>query len=196
MKIIKFVSSLLHPIFWCLLIFGFEEPCYAVATLICAVVHEIGHLAFAEKKKIRGVLSGFRIESSSMESYRQRILTYLGGPLANVLFFILCLALNPVFEGYFLLLGIFSLATAASNLLPIEGYDGYGILLSIIEMCELDEKFYRLLSCISHAMILCLCMLSLYLIDRRGGGYWIFAIFFALMIKGINRDISNRFSRF
>jgi Zn-dependent protease len=140
---------------------------------------------------MRGVLSGFRIKSEGIGSYRQRILGYLGGPMSNIISSLLFFAF---FRGeYFRMLAMLNMATALSNLLPIEGYDGYGIILSIIEMKECGSLSHRVLTRVSTGLILCFTIFSLYLMDRVGGGYWIFAIFFSFLIKVIDRDISKAF---
>ena len=46
---------------------------------------------------------------------------------------------------------------------------------------------------ISTFLIFMLAILSLYLIDRYGGGYWLFAIFFSMMIKRIGKGLDKDF---
>ena len=58
MKFLKLISSILPPLFWGLIIFGFEEPYLAVTSLICAMIHELGHLLLTPcEVKMRGVVS-------------------------------------------------------------------------------------------------------------------------------------------
>ena len=62
--------------FWLFLIFGFDEPSMALWTIIAAVIHESGHIIYIISKKklrlnIRGVLSGFRIKTNSLLSYKE-----------------------------------------------------------------------------------------------------------------------------
>ena len=191
MKILKLLISILPPLFWGLIIFGFEEPYIAILSIISAIIHECGHIIFMEKSgSMRAVLSGFRIKAASVVTYRQKILGYLGGPLANL---ILSLALIPFSHSEYLrMLAILNLATAMSNLLPIEGYDGYGIVKTILEIKEDPSIDFTTLSCVSGGLILCFTLFSLYLMDRVGGGYWIFAIFFSFLIKIISRGVSEK----
>lgn len=84
-RILTFIADrLLTPAFWILLIFGFDEVYVAVLTLISALIHEAGHLIAAGPRigGIRYTLSGPRIGSGTV-SYKRRILTLAGGPVAN-----------------------------------------------------------------------------------------------------------------
>ena len=190
MKILNFLISILPPLFWGLIIFGFEEPYIAILSIISALIHECGHIIFMERARcMRGVLSGFRIKATSMVTYRQKILGYLGGPLANIA---VSLALIPFLGSEYLrMLAILNLATATSNLLPIEGYDGYGIIKAILESRECPSNAFSILSYVSGGLVLCFTLFSLYLMDRVGGGYWIFAIFFSFLVKIIDRGVSK-----
>ena len=191
MKILNFLISILPPLFWGLIIFGFEEPYIAILSIISALIHECGHIIFMERAGcMRGVLSGFRIKATSMVTYRQKILGYLGGPLANIA---VSLALIPFLGSQYLrMLAILNLATATSNLLPIEGYDGYGIIKTILESRECPSIAFSILSYVSGGLVLCFTLFSLYLMDRVGGGYWIFAIFFSFLVKIIDRGVSKK----
>jgi Zn-dependent protease len=192
MKFLKLISSILPPLFWGLIIFGFEEPYLAVTSLICAMIHELGHLLLTPcEVKMRGVVSGFRIAPRGILSYRERLLSYLGGPMANIIFALLCLFPTSLGKGYLQVFAVLNLATAVSNLLPIEGYDGYGIILTVLEAKEANSRSYAILSWVSRAIIMTTCIFSLCLIDRVNGGYWIFAIFFSHTLKVIHRDISK-----
>ena len=190
MKFLNFLIIILPPLFWGLIIFGFEEPYIAILSIISAIIHECGHLLFMERSGcMRGVLSGFRIRATGMVTYRQKILGYLGGPMANI---ILSVVLIPFLGNEYLrMLAILNLATATSNLLPVDGYDGFGIIMAILESKECPSTAFSILSYVSEGLILCFTIFSLYLMDRVGGGYWIFAIFFSFLIKIIDRDISK-----
>ena len=111
--------------------------------------------------------------------------------MANILFALLCLFPTPLDKGYIQVFAVLNLATAVSNLLPIEGYDGYGIILTILEAKEASSRSYVILGLVSRAIIMTTCIFSLCLIDRVNGGYWIFAIFFSHTLKVIHRDISK-----
>ena len=187
-KTIELLCSMLPALFWGLMIFGFEEVSTAIATLLSALIHECGHIAyilFIDKSGFgfKGVLSGFRIKAHAPISYDEEIGRYLAGPMANIITFVIAVLLGKIAGNFFVTLAAISLATAISNLLPIRGYDGYGIIRAIIEKREICSLAIKALGWVSSSLIFTLCILSLYLIDRHGGGYWIFAVFFISMIK-------------
>lgn len=195
-NILGLFCAILPSVFWCLVIFGFEDVTAAVATIISALIHEGGHILYIAFRRlpsggIRGVLSGFRIRTTSLTSYNDKIITYLAGPAANIAAFFALTPLIP-FGNFFALLGVMNLATAISNLLPIEGYDGYGILYTLSERNEWSTAM-KALETVSTFLIFMLAILSLYLIDRYGGGYWLFAIFFSMMIKRIGKGLGKDF---
>ena len=76
-------DSVLPILFWLSLIFGFDAPYIAVLTVICAIAHELGHIAaiylFTENAaRITGHSSGFRIKRDSTLSYKKEIMILLG----------------------------------------------------------------------------------------------------------------------
>ena len=188
------LCSILPVFFWLFLIFGFEEPIMAIVTICSALLHEMGHIGYIMIAKrinpdIRGVVSGFRIRSGGNLSYDEEIRTYLSGPAVNVLLFVLCSFLGLFSEDLFFMAAFINLATALSNLLPIDGYDGYGAIMAMINKHELGDSAVRCLTYLSTALVFIFCILSLYLLDRRGEGFWIFAVFFFSMLKCIKKSI-------
>lgn len=192
-KAIKMLEGVLPAFFWAFLIFGFEEPYMALLSIIAAIIHEGGHilsiLLRRGKPMLRGVLSGFRIKSGGVITYAEEMLTYLAGPLANLAAFVIFSLLSLSCGEWAAMASVINLITALSNLLPIDGYDGYGILRTFLHMRESGERALRIVERISSALIFILCIFSLYLIDRMGGGYWIFAVFFVSMIKCIRNEL-------
>ena len=141
--------SILPMIFWVSIIFGFDAPYVAVLTIISAVIHELGHYAAIayftkESAKVRPHASGFRIKRSSQLSYGKEIAILLAGPIANLVLFFLSIPLGNSFEGYARIFGYINLATGLSNLLPFEGYDGYGAAHNIAmrEAIRLRAKYH------------------------------------------------------
>ena len=190
------VFIVLPMFFWLFLIFGFNEPSMALWTIIAAVIHESGHIIYIISKKklhpnIRGVLSGFRIKTAASLSYDEEIGVYLAGPLANLICFVLFSILSFYFDENLSFAAIINLATALSNLLPIDGYDGYHTLMTLIQKYELGDRLANTLSHISSSIIFLLAVLSLYFIDRQNGGYWIFLIFFSSMLKCIKKSVGE-----
>ena len=168
--------------------FAFDSVCIAVMSALSAVIHECGHLLFAPKnKKIafpRADISGFRIKVRNM-SYKEELITAAGGPLVNILIG----AAFLLFPGnYARVFGLINILTALSNLLLIEGYDGYKIAFCACALIFDDEaRCERVLSAISFALSAVMCFLSLYLILKVGEGYWIFGIFFTVTLSAIIR---------
>ena len=186
---LRIINQFLPVLFWITLILGFEEPSVACLTILSALIHEFGHIAYLKlrghgKAKLRGVLSGFRIAPSTQLTYAEETMLYLSGPLANVCAAMLC----SLFQGEWAsLLCTLNVATAVSNLLPVEGYDGYGALRSLAERRNPIGIGTRLLDITSSAIIFSFCILSIYFIDRFGEGYWIFAVFFVSMIRQLDK---------
>jgi Zn-dependent protease len=194
--ILNKICSILPAFFWLFLIFGFDEPSMAITTIVGALIHETGHIGYIILKKklkpsIKGVISGFRIKAGTTLSYEEEIGVYLAGPISNLIAFVIFSFAALSLGEHFWVAAIINLATALSNLLPIEGYDGYGVLAAIINKHELGEVTMRHLSHLSSGLIFLFCILSLYFIDRQGGGYWIFMIFFISMVKCINKAIGE-----
>ena len=194
-SVIHWISSILPAFFWTFLIFGFEEPYMAVLSIGAAIIHELGHISCillrADMPNLRSVLSGFRISSKRPITYEQELLTYLSGPLANLIVFVFLSFLARALGLWVWDFAIINLATAISNLLPIEGYDGYGMLSAIVQKWDKGFTGQALLKRLSSALTFLFCILSLYLIDRMGGGYWIFGVFFISMIKCIRDDLKE-----
>ena len=190
-KFALLVVGVLPFIFWFTLIFSFDTPEVAVTTLLAAAVHECGHLVAIlllgnNIKGFRGTLSGPRIRSDTL-SYGAEFMIYLSGPLAN--------ALLALFSSFFLsieyarILFTVNLATCISNLLPAEGYDGYGMLRCLLMKWGFSRFYCRTLDYISLLTATVLCTLSLYLMDRCGEGYWVFFVFFFAMLKKLEKTV-------
>ncbi len=181
-------EEILPLFFWVLIIFGFDAPYMAILTILSALLHELGHIiSLMLVGKVRGRLrthiSGFRITADG-GGYIDDIITLSGGPIINLLAFLICFALCAGKEGYIMEVGVVSLITAISNLLPVECYDGYNIILKILYMKDWIGGV-RVLDAISFGMSVAFTFLSLYLLLRYGEGYWVFGIFFSLLIGKI-----------
>lgn len=180
-------GSVLPIVFWVSLIFGFDTPYIAVLTLISAAVHEFGHgIAISLFAKggasIRGHASGFRIKEGQMLPYAHEIAILLCGPLANILLFLITLPFAEAMSGYVRILGYVNLATGISNLLPFEGYDGYGALCTVFSSRGNEHLIKRLEVC-SFLLSILITFAALHLIDTLGEGYWIFGLFFFTVLS-------------
>lgn len=182
-----FASSILPIIFWVSIIFGFDSPYVAILTILSAAMHEIGHYAmilyFTEKRaEIRGHTTGFRIKQSVMLSYPKEIAILLAGPLSNIIIFILTIPFGYALSGYLSFFGYINLATGISNLLPLDGYDGYGALSAFFKSRGMLHMIKRL-EIFSFIFSITAAFISLHLIDLFGEGYWIFGLFFFTMLS-------------
>ena len=116
--------------------------------------------------------------------YAKEIATLAAGPILNLVIFIACSLLSNTPESYVATFGYVNLLTAISNLLPIEGYDGYGILNKAFEVFNLPNAV-RVLLCVSFSLTVLLTFSSLYLLLTYGEGYWMFGMFFLLLVGKI-----------
>lgn len=200
-RMINKACAVLPVFFWMFLIFGFEEPDMAIMTIAAALLHELGHIGyiflfFKQKPNIRGVLNGMKLRSVSTLSYDEEIGLYLSGISVNLFLFVILSFAASILAVDLWTFAIINLATALSNLLPIEGYDGYGALITMMQKKDNCREIEIALSRLSSALIFIFCIVSLYFIDRQSGGYWIFAVFFVSMIKCIRKGLNEQFTRF
>ena len=83
---------------------------------------------------------------------------------------------------------ILNLLSAVSNLLPINGYDGYRIMDASFSLIMRDvKKKDSLLILISLFLTSSAVFFSLYLILRFGEGYWLFALFFLSLLTSAKK---------
>ena len=190
-KIIRlFGETVLPLVFWVSIIFGFDTPDVAILTILSAILHEIGHLlpTLVMKSRIKSVeahISGFRIKQGG-EGYWSDIIELVGGPLANALVFLLTLPFSGALGGYIGLVGSVNLVTALSSLIPIEGYDGYGIIKKLLELTGVTALIKPLFY-LSFILTTAVTFLALYLLLKFGEGYWIFGVFFTILLSKIWR---------
>lgn len=190
---IKGISDRFLPaLFWVLVIFGFDSPYVAISTIIAAAIHELGHLTAILfvggcSSLPEGRLSGFRIKLFG-SGYRETIIILASGPLFNLLAFGACVPFLSL-SGYVLVFAALNLATALSNLVPVRGYDGYGIIEEFLLMNERSTSKLQMLSFLLSAAFV---FVSLYMIARFASGYWVFGVFFSLLLGQIRLSLEKR----
>ena len=177
--------------FWIALIFAFDEPYLAVLTILAALIHELGHLLVIMLLKSKtqmpiGRLFGFKIKENRLFSHKSEIMILGAGAAANILAAALLLPLAKLLGNYIITFIYVNLATALSNLLPTDGYDGYGILSELFDYYGLPP---RILDAVSFTVTVLLSFLSLYLIGKFGQGYWLFAIFFISVVSKLKQRL-------
>ena len=190
---VRFLLKVLPVGFWLALIFAFDEPYVAFLTLIAVAVHEAGHIAalvhFSHGYSFFGVSSGLRLSSRKALSYREEIIVAASGPLINIALFIAASPLIILGGGeYARVFGLINLFTAISNLLLIEGYDGYRIAECLINRYSAGGIPYALLRASSFLLSALLALSALYLIRSFDGGYWIFFIFLFALLRAMAND--------
>ena len=197
-RALEAMIKILPALFWILFMFAFDAPFVAILTLICAAAHELGHIAALYKLtggyKLKAVFSGLRLGAEAHISYTDEIIIAAFGPLVNLLLFLLLLPFYSRSD-YIMIFGALNLFTALSNLIPIEGYDGYRIIECIIMKNSLGVSHSRILQTVSLGVTIILTFFSLYLIRSFDGGYWIFLLFIAVLIKKVKSDEKVFFTR-
>lgn len=199
LRFLSRITLYLPSLFWLFLIYGFDTPCVAGLTIIAALIHECGHgacllLQNNSTGRLKGSLSGFRISKKNTNSYLVDIAVFAAGPLANLSVSFLVFEFNRIETDYMLLFSVINLATALSNLLPIKGYDGYGIIHSLLCFSDKGDRAQSILEVISLTLVVIISILSLYVMARIGDGYWTAGLFILSLIKEVSGDLKKRFS--
>lgn len=160
-----------------------ENTVYALSVLLCAALHEIGHIAVlylcgGKVVRLSFLPCGMEICMSPL-SYRRETAVALAGPFTNLLcaFFFYLAAPNGAF---FLFCTDCSVFLALFNLLPLYGFDGARVLKNLAFLCLPYDKAIKIQTvaeplflvlfavlcgavCIYSGFNLSLCVILLYL---------------------------------
>lgn len=190
----------LTAILWLLLIYGFDEPHVAGLTILAALIHEGGHLLVGLMLSGGGVrfigrLNGPRLAGVRSTSYKEDILLLASGPLMNILAASLSLPFLRLggASGYAESFAVLNIATAVSNLLPVAGRDGYGIIETVISMRECGGSAHRVLRGVSIGISVLGCALALYLMERIGESFWLFFVFYFSTLSELSESLKRKF---
>ena len=199
--VFSLVLGILPVIFWLCLIYSFDERLGASITILAMIIHEAGHLLciFITTNKFqipRGTYNGLRISGRNCASYPEHILHYASGAGANLLAASAALLLAETQNEYVKLFITINIATAVSNLFPIDGYDGYRIVEMLIEYFGLGFMAYMTLEIISFVFTALFCIFSLFLVYTFGNGYWFMAIFLFATINKLQKWQNHQNARF
>ena len=204
MRILRAVGDRVLPfLFIVFLMLAFDAAWVTVLMLMVAAIHELGHIGAAvlvgagDISAPRAVLTGLRIRTGRLLSYRDEAIIALGGPLINLLIFAALLPLCRVSD-YILAFAAVNLLTALSNLIPIRGFDGHRILIGLLAARLSAEGLERVSHALTLAVSASVALLSLLFMMKVGEGYWIFAVFFAVTcreIMGEHKSTKNENSR-
>ncbi len=185
----------LPAIFFILLIFGFDKPFIGFFTILCALIHEAGHIIACKFLKvetsIKFAASGPRIKPHATLSYKDELIIAASGPCINIAVAILSFALGRLLKEALPIFGILNLFTALANLFPLRGYDGYRILNCIINIKKtaISERSLKKISlCINFFV----CFISLYIILVVNSGYWIYFLFLCNAISDIKDALPTK----
>ena len=198
MKMLRIIyNKLLPALFWIVLLLAFDSPWAAMLTLLCAALHEIGHILAAllitdgNISMPKAVIYGLRIDTGGIMSYKQELFIALGGPFCNIG---CALASMPLFfiNDYAAAFVFINLLTALSNLIPLRSYDGERALSAAVSLLFSPYLADTLKHYVSLAVSALGAILSLFLIGRVGEGYWIFGAFFVSLFNEILSCGKNR----
>ncbi|MBO5939502.1 MAG: M50 family metallopeptidase [Clostridia bacterium] len=163
---------------------------FSLASLLAAVLHELGHLLAASVCRIRmkefsvGLFGTGLTPSGGLYSYFDEIILCLGGPLSNLFFGSLSLLLLRHDSSAFLSAFIFSsFAYAVLNLLPIKGFDGGRICRALLLLFLPLPITERILSLLSFVCIFSLWTLSIYLLLRTASSLSLFVFSISLFSR-------------
>lgn len=196
-RLLLAATGVLPTLFWVLILFSFDTPAVATATLLCALLHEGGHtLAFLllgrQPPTLCGVLTGFRLRTDALLSYPEELAVAAAGPLASGVGAALSLMLPALSRDYRVTLALLNLGTMVGNLIPISGYDGYRILSAALGAIRHDGSGEGVLRAVSTACTALLALLSLLLIEYANTGYWIFAVLFAILLRELAGGLDRK----
>ncbi len=157
--------NLLVPVglFFLFLLNGFFST---VIILLAALVHEVGHIAFAafcgvgiERFDIE--LWGGRMYYGGMNSYRKELYISLGGIVANLL--IAPLGLISLFGLYGKLFFCASVCYALVNIIPAKTLDGGEVLRCMLNLSCDSDVAYAAINAVNALSIMFLCAAGLVL---------------------------------
>ena len=199
MLILIFLSDLLRLSFWAVLLFALDRPYLAVMTLLALLWHEGFHiLAFLRENaaaRMSPRLGGLRLCPQKALSYESERRIAAAGPIGGFIGAGLCLLFSPLARSYFFEFALCHLLTSLTNLLPIEGYDGYRILKTTAALRESDRA-HALLPRLSFFLTGVLTLISLSVFGILGEGLWpagsfLFSLLFS--IPGEKKGFSSNF---
>lgn len=125
-----------------------EQSVYSFAVILCALLHEVGHIValLALKKKPRELCflpGGLELRTEPL-SYREERTVVTAGPAANLLCVLPFRLVSCRYGAFFLFCADCSLLLAIFNLLPLRGFDGAQGLKCFLFLHFPDEKAFRI----------------------------------------------------
>lgn len=149
------------------------------ACFAAAAIHELGHIAAAKMLSIDlshmqlDVLGARLNTSGRLCSYPALVALCLAGPIINFL----CFALAFPFcdhAGWFHEFCLASLSLGLLNLIPVQGFDGGRIVHGILSIFLPISAVERICAVLGFFSLLCMWLLSVWLILRTGTSLTLF----------------------
>ena len=179
-KILLAIISATAPLLWITALFAFDKPIDAILSLIAIAVHEGGHVfaltSCGTRTRLSARADGLRLEAPLAMPPKRRAALLLAGPLANFVaaaLLLLMAKIMPFAGDYLRRAAALEGAYAIANLLPVRGFDGFGLIDSLIGCVSDSERHAPILEGISLVFCIALTYLSLYLMASHNGGYWV-----------------------
>ena len=173
-----------------------ENKILSLSVLICATIHELGHIVSALLLKIKikrfefSICGAKIIPTQSLCTYLKELILCFCGPLANFITFALCLpAVNITSNSdatsldFFTYMALFSILLGVINLLPIKSLDGGRILFCIMAPLIGDRAGNITVKICSIVTSIIIWMFSVYLLILSPGGIIFFAFSLCMLLK-------------
>ena len=161
----------------------------SLAAIIAAFFHEIGHLAVARLcsvpvKEMKLDIFGATIKlEKELCSYKKEAAIAIGGPMVNLLSFLMLFSIKAGWGGFMELFMAASLFLGILNLLPIENFDGGRLVYCFLIDRVPFSTAYRIYKAFSLVCLMALWMLSVYLILRVAASLSMFVFSFSLLCR-------------
>ncbi len=169
------------------MLFGTDEFPIATTTLLCIAIHEISHtVAFIIVNNPllpRAKMNGLRISVGYM-SYKKRLFATAIGPVANLVAAIISVPFAKS-SGYAACFGLLNLMTAISNLIPINGTDGYNLILIALNSNGGTKKAYLTLEAASVCLNVLIFLTTSYCVLHIGESYLMWGFFFFSTVQSL-----------
>ncbi len=168
----------------CLCIYS---PHYFPPLFISVAIHESGHIIFARLRHITlselrlGIFGASLTPCDPLYSYADEIILCIGGPLFNLLSALAALFLLKLPPTHTFIMSSFSLGLL--NLLPVSGFDGGRIFLSVMSIIFPCRVAGGIMKILSFLILFALWSFSLYLLLRTASSLTLFVFCSAVFVK-------------
>ena len=160
------------------------------ASVLAALIHEVGHLIAARLQKIPIVAFRFDILGARLDvgdrliGYREEWLLCAAGPMASLLFSLLMAPLWR-FGSFFFAVSCASFLLGLLNLLPVRGFDGGRMAEAFLCRFFGARVGFSVMTLVTHTALLLLWSVSVYFLLRTGGGIALFCFSLSVFAKFI-----------